>query len=76
MHLNVKVDATPNEKRRFLGYPDITPLVELASEMLDDLMLVVVEARLAALNDQDLDAEPRSASLDDEPAGARRRAVP
>ena len=58
MELSVRVEATVNEKRRFLGYPDITPLVELASLAMDDLMMLVVEARLAALEHNLDEAEP------------------
>lgn len=51
MKIQVQVDATVNEKRRFIGQPDITPLIELASEMLDHAMGLVVEARLEQLED-------------------------
>ncbi len=49
MKLDVRVEATPNERRRFLGQADVTPMIELASIMLDSVMMVVVEARLEAL---------------------------
>ncbi len=49
MELELRIDMTPNERRRFLGHPDITPMVELVSELADDVMMVVVEARLDAL---------------------------
>ncbi len=49
MKFDVRVEATTNEKRRFLGQADITPMIELASIMLDSVMMVVVEARLEAL---------------------------
>jgi len=49
MKIDVNVDATANEKRRFLGSPDVTTLIELVSVMLDEAMMVVVDARLKAL---------------------------
>ena len=49
MKIDLKVEATLNEKRRFRGSPDLTPLVELVSVMLDEVMMVVVNARLEAL---------------------------
>ena len=49
MKVDVTIEATPNEKRRFLGSPDLTPLVEMISVMLDEAMMVVVDARLEAL---------------------------
>lgn len=49
MKFDVRVEATTNEKRRFLGQADVTPMIELVSIMLDSVMLVVVEARLLPL---------------------------
>ncbi|MDH3663999.1 MAG: hypothetical protein OEU92_28965 [Alphaproteobacteria bacterium] len=49
MKIDVRVEATGTEKRRFLGQADITPMIELVSDTLDTAMLAVVQARLAAL---------------------------
>ena len=49
MEIDIKVDATPNEIRRLLGNPNISPIIELLSVMLDQTMMVVVDARLQAL---------------------------
>ncbi len=57
MKIDVKVDATANEKRRFLGQADVTPMIELVSIMLDSVMLVVVETRLQALLADGVDSE-------------------
>lgn len=57
MKFDVKVDATSNEKRRFLGRPDLTPMIELTSIMLDSAMLAVVEIRLKALLANGVDSE-------------------
>lgn len=74
MEIYVNVEATPNERRRLLGYPDITPMAELLSEMLDDAMMVVVDARLEALS---ATGQPSDAACDepgDPPEVERRRA--
>jgi hypothetical protein len=60
MEIDIKIDATPNEIRRLLGNPDISPMIELLSVMLDQAMMVVVDARLQALEsamlqDEDVD---------------------
>ena len=57
MKIDVKVKATGNEKRRFLGRADITPMIELVSESLDVAMLAVVQARLAALTAEGFGSE-------------------
>lgn len=49
MKIDVRVDATLNERRRFLGRADITPMIEVVSIMLDSVSMAVVNARLAAL---------------------------
>ena len=49
MKFDVRVEATINEKRRFFGQADVTPMIELMSIMLDSVMMAVVEARLEAL---------------------------
>lgn len=49
MKIEVRVDATTNERRRLIGQADITPIVELVSETLDMAMMAVVDRRLAAL---------------------------
>ncbi|MEM9625503.1 MAG: DUF6489 family protein [Pseudomonadota bacterium] len=50
MKFDVRVEATTNEKRRFFGQADVTPMVELASVAMDKAMLAVVEARSKALS--------------------------
>lgn len=49
MKIDVRVDATENEKRRFLGRANITPVIEVMSIALDRAMLAVVDARLETL---------------------------
>lgn len=61
MKIEVRVKATTNEKRRFVGGADITPMIELLSIMLDDAMVVVVDARLAALTSTAPDGDRREA---------------
>ena len=57
LKIDVRVEATANERRRLLGGADITPMIELVSIMLDSVMLVVVRARLEALSPDELDDE-------------------
>ena len=59
MKIEVRVEATANEKRRFLGGANITPMVELVSNMIDSMMLAVVDARLAALTADGMNSEKR-----------------
>ncbi len=49
MDIDVRLRWTPTEWRRFLGLADITPLVELASVMIDQVVLGIVHQRLEAL---------------------------
>lgn len=49
MAIEIRINWTPNQWRRFLGQPDQTPLVELTSVMIDKLALLVVDQRLEAL---------------------------
>lgn len=49
MKVEVRVDVTANEWRRLFGGADVTPLVGLMSDVLDDVAMVAVEQRLAAL---------------------------
>lgn len=49
MKVEVRVDVTANEWRRLFGGADVTPLVGLMSDFLDDVAMVAVEQRLAAL---------------------------
>jgi len=55
--IEVRVEATANEKRRFLGGADITPMIELVSIMLDSVMIVVVQARIKALAAEGIDGD-------------------
>lgn len=57
MKIDVRVEATANERRRLLGGADITPMIELVSIMLDSVMMVVVKARLEALSADVMDEE-------------------
>jgi len=57
LEIDVRVEATANERRRLLGGADITPMIELVSIMLDSVMMVVVRARLEALSADELDDE-------------------
>lgn|GEM_PF-4239798 len=57
MKIEVRVEATANEKRRFLGGADITPMIELVSIMLDSVMIVVVQARIKALAAEGIDGD-------------------
>lgn len=50
MEIDVRLDWTPNQWRRFLGRADMTPLVELAAVMLDKMALHLMDQRLASLN--------------------------
>lgn len=59
MKMEVRVEASVNEKRRFLGGADITPMVELVSIMVDTAMLAVVDARLEALTGENAAADDR-----------------
>lgn len=49
MKIEVRVEATPNERRRFLGRADITPVIEVVSIMLDSVSMAFANARLASL---------------------------
>lgn len=49
MDIEVRINWTPNQWRRFCGQADITPLVELASVMIDRMAMLVVDRRLDAL---------------------------
>lgn len=76
MEIDVQVDVTPNERRRFLGDADITPMVELVSEMLDQAMMAVVDARLAALTACDDENDAGAAGDGDLPMADRPRTAP
>ena len=49
MDIQIRIKWTPNQWRRFFGQPDITPLVELASVVIDGMAMLVVERRLEAM---------------------------
>ena len=51
MRARMRVECTPGERRRLLGWPDVMPLVELASGLLDDGMIWLVDRRLEMLPD-------------------------
>lgn len=57
LKIDVRVEATANERRRLLGGADITPMIELVSLMLDSVMMVVVKARLETLSTEVMDDE-------------------
>ena len=49
MAIEIRINWTANQWRRFLGRADITPLAELTSIMADKIALHIVDQRLAAL---------------------------
>jgi len=49
MAIEIKINWTANQWRRFLGRADITPLAELTSVMADKIALHIVDQRLEAL---------------------------
>lgn len=80
MGIEVRINWTPNEWRRFWGWPDVTPLVELTSELLDDAAMALVEHRLETLamaGKAAGDAAPDTAMPQERPLRMdKRRAVP
>ncbi len=50
MRARMRVECTPDEARRLLGWPDVIPLVELASALVDSGMMWVVDRRLEMLS--------------------------
>ncbi len=50
MVIEIRLDWTPNQWRRFLGQSDTTPLVELMSVMFDKMMHHYVDRELELLN--------------------------
>lgn len=57
MAIEVRIDWTPNQWRRFFGRPDTTPLVELMSVMIDKMALLDIDRRLEALTSELEDIE-------------------
>jgi len=49
MAIEIRIDWTANQWRRFLGQADITPIVELISVMADRAAFAAVERHLEAL---------------------------
>lgn len=65
VEIDVRLDWTPNQWRRFWGQADMTPLVELAAVMHDKMALHLMDQRLASLH-ADLD----KLSVSDAPSAA------
>ena len=75
MSIEIRMNWTPNQWRRFLGQPDMTPLVELGSVVMDKIALLSIDERLAALQAElekrkpadDNALEEKNVKLDREP---------
>ncbi|WP_135470318.1 DUF6489 family protein [Crenalkalicoccus roseus] len=44
MKINIEIDCTPEEARRFLGLPDLRPMQEAVMEKLQQQMLQAISA--------------------------------
>jgi hypothetical protein len=49
MKIDVRIEASPSERRRLLGRANVTPVIEVMSILSDGAAMAVVNARLAAL---------------------------
>jgi hypothetical protein len=49
MDIEVRINWTPNQWRRFFGHADMTPLIELASVTIDRMAMAMVDRRLEVL---------------------------
>ena len=52
MKIDVKIEASPNERRRLLGRANIAPVIEVVSILFDGIAMASVNARLAALESE------------------------
>ncbi len=49
MKIDVRIEATPNERRCLLGRANLAPVIEVMSVLFDGVAIAMVNARLAAL---------------------------
>ncbi len=49
MAVEIRIDWTANQWRRFYGQADMTPMIEMVSIVADRIALVAIEKHLAAL---------------------------
>lgn len=49
MKIDVRIEATPNERRRLLGRANLAPVIEVMSILFDGVAMAMLNARLAAL---------------------------